>query len=129
MPADTLPGRSYPIGATVYPDGVNFCVFSRNCTALELLLFDDVDVTRPSPRHPARSAAQQDLLLLAHLRAGPARRTAVWLSRLRAVSTARRLSLRSRQSAARSLRARRDGRAITTIATQPRGPATTARTP
>jgi isoamylase len=48
MPTDTLTGRSYPIGATVYPHGVNFCVFSRNCTALELLLFDEVDVTRPS---------------------------------------------------------------------------------
>ena len=45
---DTLTGRSYPIGATVYPYGVNFCVFSKNCAALELLLFDDVDVTRPS---------------------------------------------------------------------------------
>jgi isoamylase len=48
MPTDALTGRSYPIGATVYPYGVNFCVFSKNCTALELLLFDEVDVTRPS---------------------------------------------------------------------------------
>ena len=45
---DTLTSRSYPIGATVYPHGVNFCVFSKNCTALELRLFDEVDVTRPS---------------------------------------------------------------------------------
>ena len=48
MSADTLPGRSYPIGATVHPDGVNFCIFSKNCTALELLLFDDVDAPRPA---------------------------------------------------------------------------------
>ena len=48
MPNDTLPGRSFPIGATVTPDGVNFCVFSRNSTALELLLFDDVDTARPA---------------------------------------------------------------------------------
>ncbi len=48
MPSDTLPGRSYPIGATVHPDGVNFCVFSKNCTALELLLFDDIDAPRPA---------------------------------------------------------------------------------
>jgi isoamylase len=45
--SDVLPGRNYPLGATVYPDGVNFCVFSRNCDALELLLFDDVDDQRP----------------------------------------------------------------------------------
>jgi len=43
-----LPGRSHPIGARVYPDGVNFCVFSKNCTTLELLFFDDVDDARPS---------------------------------------------------------------------------------
>ncbi len=42
------PGRSHPIGARVYPGGVNFCVFSKNCTALELLFFDDVDDARPS---------------------------------------------------------------------------------
>jgi isoamylase len=44
---NVLPGRNYPLGATVYPDGVNFCLFSRNCDALELLLFDDVDDQRP----------------------------------------------------------------------------------
>jgi glycogen operon protein len=44
----TLPGRSFPLGATVYPDGVNFCVFSKNCDALELLLFDADDTTQPA---------------------------------------------------------------------------------
>jgi len=38
-----LPGRSYPLGATVHPDGVNFSVFSKNCESVELLLFDDPD--------------------------------------------------------------------------------------
>ena len=37
------PGKGYPIGATVYPDGVNFCIFSRNCERVELLFFDDPD--------------------------------------------------------------------------------------
>lgn len=37
------PGRSFPQGATVFPDGTNFCVFSRNCEWMELLLFDRVD--------------------------------------------------------------------------------------
>ncbi len=31
--------RSYPLGATVQPDGVNFAIFSKNSYSLELLLF------------------------------------------------------------------------------------------
>jgi len=41
-------GRSFPIGATVYPDGVNFSVFSRDADTVELLLFDRIDDPRPS---------------------------------------------------------------------------------
>ncbi len=44
----TLPGRSYPIGAAVEPDGVNFCVYSRTATAIDLLLFDTADAATPS---------------------------------------------------------------------------------
>jgi isoamylase len=45
---DVLPGQSFPLGATVYPNGVNFCIFSRNSRALELLLFDNDDDPQPS---------------------------------------------------------------------------------
>jgi len=48
MEPDIFPGRSYPLGATVYGNGVNFSIFSRNCTVLELLLFDHAGDTRPS---------------------------------------------------------------------------------
>src|SRR5678815_3484895 len=41
-------GRSDPLGATLIPGGVNFSVFSRNATGMELLLFDRVDDARPS---------------------------------------------------------------------------------
>ena len=41
-------GQSYPLGPTVYPDGVNFCVFSRNCDTIELWLFDAVEDEEPS---------------------------------------------------------------------------------
>ena len=34
-------GSSAPLGAAVRPDGVNFSVFSKHATAIELLLFDD----------------------------------------------------------------------------------------
>ena len=43
-----LPGQSHPLGATLCPGGVNFCVYSKNSTAMELLLFDDVDDSKPS---------------------------------------------------------------------------------
>ena len=51
-------GRSFPLGATVYPDGVNFSVFSRDADALELLLFDRVDDPKPCriiPLDPRRN--------------------------------------------------------------------------
>jgi glycogen operon protein len=47
MSPELGPGKSFPLGATVYPDGVNFSIFSKNSTALELLLFDDVDASQP----------------------------------------------------------------------------------
>uniref|UniRef100_A0A7V4LDV4 Glycogen debranching enzyme GlgX n=1 Tax=Desulfobacca acetoxidans TaxID=60893 RepID=A0A7V4LDV4_9BACT len=41
------PGRSFPLGATVYPEGVNFSVFAKGATGVELLLFRDADSPRP----------------------------------------------------------------------------------
>jgi len=41
-------GRSYPLGPTVSPDGVNFSVFSKGSTAVHLLLFNGVDDETPS---------------------------------------------------------------------------------
>ena len=55
---DILFGRSYPLGATVYPTGVNFSVYSKNAHAVELLLFDDADDAKPSrvfQLHPDRN--------------------------------------------------------------------------
>lgn len=45
---EILPGTSYPLGATLHHDGVNFCLFSRNAYAVELLLFDHVDDPKPA---------------------------------------------------------------------------------
>src|SRR5258708_35217366 len=41
-------GRSAPLGATVVEGGVNFSVFSRHATRVELLLFDREADPRPS---------------------------------------------------------------------------------
>jgi isoamylase len=46
-PFQTEPGRAHPLGATVDQDGVNFSVFSRNATSVELLLFDPHDDIEP----------------------------------------------------------------------------------
>ena len=43
-----LPGESFPLGATVYPDGVNFCLYSQNAEAIELLLFDTSNASQPA---------------------------------------------------------------------------------
>jgi len=48
MTVDTLPGRSFPLGTTITPIGVNFCVFSKSAEAMELLLFDAPDDKQPS---------------------------------------------------------------------------------
>ena len=39
-------GTSSPLGATPSPGGVNFSVFSRHATAVELLLFDGLEADR-----------------------------------------------------------------------------------
>jgi glycogen operon protein len=54
MALDVLPGRVYPVGATVTDDGVNFSVFSRNAEMVELVLFDGVDDASPSHVVPLR---------------------------------------------------------------------------
>ena len=49
------PGRSHPLGATVIAGGVNFSLFSRGATGVELLLFDheeDCVPTRIIPFDP-----------------------------------------------------------------------------
>jgi len=46
VPSDT--GRSFPLGATVLGDGVNFSVYSRQASRVNLLLFDDAAATHPT---------------------------------------------------------------------------------
>ena len=46
-PAQSV-GHSSPLGATVYSNGVNFSVFSRSASRIELLFFNSVDDARPT---------------------------------------------------------------------------------
>jgi glycogen operon protein len=48
MSLNISPGRSFPLGATVSPEGVNFCVYSSTCSKLELLLFDSAHDGEPA---------------------------------------------------------------------------------
>ena len=41
------PGSRFPPGATVLADGVNFCIFSRHATRMELLLYAQPDSPEP----------------------------------------------------------------------------------
>ena len=42
-PYSTRPGSRFPPGATSSEEGVNFCVFSRHATRVELLLYAAAD--------------------------------------------------------------------------------------
>ena len=44
----SVAGKSAPLGADVTPEGVNFSVFSKRATSIELLLFDHVDDPKPA---------------------------------------------------------------------------------
>ena len=48
MSADGGAGRSAPLGATPIPGGVNFSLYSRHATAVDLCFFERVDDGRPS---------------------------------------------------------------------------------
>src|SRR4249919_1951428 len=48
MTEPKLVGRSSPLGATVVDGGVNFSLFSRTGTGVELLIFDREDDATPS---------------------------------------------------------------------------------
>jgi isoamylase len=41
-------GASVPLGATIHDGGVNFSVFSKDATLVELLLFDDANAAKPA---------------------------------------------------------------------------------
>ena len=45
--ADVEIGHAHPLGATLVRGGVNFCVFSRCASSMELLFFDQEDDGRP----------------------------------------------------------------------------------
>ena len=47
-PRGVEPGAPAPLGATATAAGVNFSVFARLASRVQLLLFDDVDGTPPS---------------------------------------------------------------------------------
>ena len=44
---ETRPGWSYPLGASVLENGVNFSLYSKNATSVQLLLFDQKDHSAP----------------------------------------------------------------------------------
>lgn len=43
-----LQGQSFPIGPTLTEEGVNFCIFSKNASLVELLIFNHINDIYPS---------------------------------------------------------------------------------
>ncbi len=58
QPADTA-GRSHPLGATPVPGGVNFSIYSRDASKVELLFFDRADDGRPARTIPIDPATNR----------------------------------------------------------------------
>jgi isoamylase len=54
-----IPGTSSPLGATPCREGVNFSVFSKHATGVELLLFDHVDDAKAARVVPIDSATNR----------------------------------------------------------------------
>src|SRR5262245_211180 len=54
-----LAGKPFPLGATCTPQGVNFSVYSKNATAVELLLFRHIDDAQASYSIPLDPSTNQ----------------------------------------------------------------------
>src|SRR4030095_11341696 len=52
-------GKPFPLGAACTAGGVNFRVYSKNATGVELLLFDHVDDAHPSYSIPLDPSTHQ----------------------------------------------------------------------
>jgi isoamylase len=48
MNSDVAPGSSAPLGSAVQPGGVNFSVYSKSASSVEVLLFDREEDLRPA---------------------------------------------------------------------------------
>ena len=88
-------GRSAPLGATVVPGGVNFSVYSRNASGVELLLFEREDNAIPA-RVITIDPDRLYLPLLACICAGCSTRPAIRVSSPRAIRSRERHAVRCR---------------------------------
>ena len=100
-------GRSSPLGATVVDGGVNFSLFSRTASGVELLFFDRADDAAPSRVVRIDPDDESHLPLLARVRAAGAAGTDLRLPGRGAVGPRARPAIRPRQGPARSVRPRR----------------------
>ena len=100
-------GPSAPLGASVRPGGVNFSVFSKDATLIELLLFDDADAAAAVADHPARSRTRTAPTTTGTPSCRASGRAGLRLPGARAVRAGARPAVRPREGAARSVRARR----------------------
>ncbi len=97
-------GSSFPLGATVQLDGVNFSVFSKHATAVQLVLFDRVDAAAPARVIDLDPRTQRSYHYWHAFVPGIAAGSVLRLPRRRAVRPVPRASFRPRQGPPRSVR-------------------------
>ncbi len=100
-------GQSSPLGATVFPGGVNFSVYSRNASGVELLLFDREDDAIPAHVITIDPTANCHSYYWHVFVPGCSAGAALWISSPRAVRSRQRNAVRSEQGSAGSVWARR----------------------
>ncbi len=100
-------GTSAPLGATVYPGGVNFSVFSKSASSIELLLFDDERATQPSLTIGLDPDTNRSYHYWHVFVPGSQAGSGLRVPRTRTVRSETRLPIRRREAAPRSVRARR----------------------
>ena len=118
-------GQSSPLGATVRADGVNFSVYSRNASSIELLLFERVDDAKPARVIDIDSVTNRTYhywhVFVPETQAGQ-----IYAYRVHGTfDPAKRNAIRSREGSARPLRPRRCRSRETTVVARPVRRATT----
>ena len=99
-------GKSFPLGASIQPGGVNFSLYLRARHGRPAAAVRSRRRRQAGPDHRARAAPAAHLSLLARLRAGPAGGPDLRLAGRGAAAARPRPAVRSGQGAARPLRPR-----------------------
>ena len=92
------PGVAHPLGATVTPAGVNFCVYAKHATGIDIQFFYAAEDLTPDARRHPRPGGPSHRRVLARARAGVVTGAALRLRGARPVGAATRACASTRPS-------------------------------